>query len=272
MLSGDAATEAADRLVERLTRIAAHLLEAAPDDVVFEGGRFGVRSSRVGDVADRAARSVYHAPHLLPPDERAELEEWGSSDPPGRSPTPRTSPWSRSTLHLGGEHRALPGDRGLRGDDQPLIVDGQISGGVAQGIGAALYERLVFDDEGQPLAASFMDYLVPTATEVPPIEIAHLETPSTVSVTGRRGWARAGRSARRRRSSTQSTTPSPLGIEIDRIPVTPDDIARAAAAPLTVPERATKQCSPPIGGGTDLDWLPSAVCRLPSSVLPSSPP
>ena len=54
VLSGDAATEAADRLVERLTRIAAHLLEAAPDDVVFEGGRFGVRSSRVGDVADRA--------------------------------------------------------------------------------------------------------------------------------------------------------------------------------------------------------------------------
>ncbi len=111
----------------------------------------------------------------------------------------------------------------------PLIVDGQISGGVAQGIGAALYERLVFDDEGQPLAASFMDYLVPTAAEVPPIEIQHLETPSTVSVTGAKGMGEGGTiGAPAAILNAVNDALSPLGIEIDRIPVTPDDIARAS--------------------------------------------
>ena len=109
----------------------------------------------------------------------------------------------------------------MRGDDQPLIVDGQISGGVAQGIGAALYERLVFDDEGQPLAASFMDYLVPTATEVPPIEIAHLETPSMVSATGAKGMGEGGTIGAAAILNAVNDALSPLGIEIDRIPVTP---------------------------------------------------
>jgi aerobic carbon-monoxide dehydrogenase large subunit len=233
VLSGDAATEAADRLVERLTRIAAHLLEAAPDDVVFEGGRFGVRGvPESGMSLTELARSVYHAPHLLPPDERAELEEWGSSDPPGTFSNaahlavveidPAT--WEVSIVRY-----LVTEDCGVM--INPLIVDGQISGGVAQGIGAALYERLVFDDEGQPLAASFMDYLVPTATEVPPIEITHLETPSTVSATGAKGMGEGGTiGAPAAILNAVNDALSAFGVEIDRIPVTPDDIARAVAA------------------------------------------
>ena len=233
VLSGDAATEAADRLVERLKRIAAHLLEAAPDDVVFEGGRFGVRGVPESGMTLRdLARSVYHAPHLLPADERAELQEWGTSDPPGTFSNaahlavveidPAT--WEVTVLRY-----LVTEDCGVM--INPLIVDGQITGGVAQGIGAALYEQLVFDPAGQPLVTGFMDYLVPTAAEVPPIEIHHLVTPSTVSATGAKGMGEGGTiGAPAAILNAVNDALSPFGIEIDRIPVTPDEIARAVAA------------------------------------------
>ncbi|MBV9131832.1 MAG: xanthine dehydrogenase family protein molybdopterin-binding subunit, partial [Chloroflexi bacterium] len=74
----------------------------------------------------------------------------------------------------------------------PTIVEGQIQGGVAQGIGGAFYERLHFDDSGQLLNASFMDFLMPTAAEVPEIEIAHIETPSPLNPLGVKGVGEAG--------------------------------------------------------------------------------
>ncbi len=74
----------------------------------------------------------------------------------------------------------------------PLILDGQIHGGVAQGIGNAFYEQLVFDDNGQLLNASFMDYLLPTATDVPRIEVGHVETPSPLNPLGVKGAGEAG--------------------------------------------------------------------------------
>jgi carbon-monoxide dehydrogenase large subunit len=74
----------------------------------------------------------------------------------------------------------------------PLLVEGQIHGGVAQGIGNAFYEQLAYDEQGQLLNASFMDYLIPTATDVPPIETAHRETPSPFNVLGLKGVGEAG--------------------------------------------------------------------------------
>ena len=74
----------------------------------------------------------------------------------------------------------------------PLLVEGQIHGGVAHGIGNAFYEQLVYDEQGQLLNASFMDYLLPTATDVPPIEIAHRETPSPFNPIGLKGVGEAG--------------------------------------------------------------------------------
>jgi CO/xanthine dehydrogenase Mo-binding subunit len=74
----------------------------------------------------------------------------------------------------------------------PTIVEGQIHGGVAQGIGGAFYERLHFDDSGQLINASFMDFLMPTAVEVPEIEIAHIETPSPLNPLGVKGVGEAG--------------------------------------------------------------------------------
>ena len=74
----------------------------------------------------------------------------------------------------------------------PLLVEGQIHGGVAHGIGNAFYEQLVYDEQGQLLNASFMDYLLPTATDVPPIETDHRETPSPFNPIGLKGVGEAG--------------------------------------------------------------------------------
>jgi CO/xanthine dehydrogenase Mo-binding subunit len=74
----------------------------------------------------------------------------------------------------------------------PLIVEGQVHGGVAQGVGGALYERMAYDENGQLLNASFMDFLMPYASEVPRIEIDHLETPSPLNPLGIKGAGEAG--------------------------------------------------------------------------------
>ena len=74
----------------------------------------------------------------------------------------------------------------------PMIVEGQISGGVVQGIGGVLLEEFVYDEDGNPLTTTFMDYLLPTTTDVPMIEIGHLETPSSTNPGGYKGVGEGG--------------------------------------------------------------------------------
>ena len=89
----------------------------------------------------------------------------------------------------------------------PTVVEGQIFGGVVQGIGGVLLENFVYDDDGNPLTTTFMDYLLPTTTEVPEIEVGHIETAPRPTPAGSRAWARAGRSAPTPPSPTPSATP-----------------------------------------------------------------
>ena len=123
----------------------------------------------------------------------------------------------------------------------PLLVEGQIHGGVAHGIGNAFYEQLVYDEQGQLLNASFMDYLLPTATDVPPIETAHRETPSPFNPVGLKGVGEAGcipdrRACSRRRSKMRWPT---IGIEITRDPAEPEPAVRAASRVAAKRERAS---------------------------------
>jgi CO/xanthine dehydrogenase Mo-binding subunit len=74
----------------------------------------------------------------------------------------------------------------------PTVVEGQVLGGIAQGFGGAMYERVEYDAAGNPLNANFMDFLVPYATEVPPVEVLHLETPSPLNPLGVKGVGEAG--------------------------------------------------------------------------------
>jgi carbon-monoxide dehydrogenase large subunit len=109
----------------------------------------------------------------------------------------------------------------------PLIADGQAHGGVAQGIGAALYEEVVHDEAGQILTASLVDYVVPSAGEIPPIGVVHLETESPSTLGGFRGLGEGGTiGAPAAVANAVSDALAPLGIEITEVPVTPERLYR----------------------------------------------
>jgi carbon-monoxide dehydrogenase large subunit len=110
-------------------------------------------------------------------------------------------------------------------------VDGQVRGGVEQGIGAALYEEIVYDAEGQIHTASLVDYLVPAAPEIPPMEVVHLETESPTTLGGFRGMGEGGTiGAPAAVANAIADALSPLGIEVNELPVTPERLFRLIEA------------------------------------------
>jgi carbon-monoxide dehydrogenase large subunit len=110
----------------------------------------------------------------------------------------------------------------------PLIVDGQVHGGVAQGIGGALMEELVYDEDGQLRTTTFMDYLLPGATDIPRIEVSHLSTPSTFTVAGIKGMGEGGSIAPGPAlASALVDALSPLGhAMVDELPLTRERVRR----------------------------------------------
>ncbi len=104
----------------------------------------------------------------------------------------------------------------------PMIVEGQVHGGVAQGVGGALYERMAYDESGQLLNASFMDFLVPYASEVPTIETDHLETPSPLNPLGIKGAGEAG--CIPVSAVIASAIEDAEGFPISRMPISPNDL------------------------------------------------
>jgi aerobic carbon-monoxide dehydrogenase large subunit len=115
----------------------------------------------------------------------------------------------------------------------PMILEGQVHGGVAQGVGGALYERMAYDDSGQLLNASYMDFLIPYASEVPHIEIDHLETPSPLNPLGIKGAGEAGViPGSAAIAAAVEDAESDWGIVIDSMPISPSelfDLRRRAA-------------------------------------------
>jgi len=113
----------------------------------------------------------------------------------------------------------------------PLIVEGQIYGGTAQGIGTALYEEMPYDEAGQPLASTLADYLLPGATEVPDIRIEHMESPSPYTEFGQKGIGEGGAIAPPAAIvNAINDALSPLGAELTEIPATPRRILAAIRA------------------------------------------
>jgi carbon-monoxide dehydrogenase large subunit len=116
----------------------------------------------------------------------------------------------------------------------PLIVDGQVTGAVAQGIGLALLEEVHYDEDGQLLTSTLMDYLYPSAAEVPPIEIGHLETPSPFTERGVKGMGEGGTiAAPAAVVAAVADALSPFGAKIDRSPVGPDYVLSLLAGANT---------------------------------------
>ncbi len=113
----------------------------------------------------------------------------------------------------------------------PLIADGQVHGGVAQGIGNALFEEIVYDGDGNIATATLADYLPPTAREIPPFELHHIETPTDASITGAKGLGEGGAiGAPAAVLNAVNDALSPFGVSIDEIPATPQRIRAALRA------------------------------------------
>jgi carbon-monoxide dehydrogenase large subunit len=112
-----------------------------------------------------------------------------------------------------------------------MIVEGQLIGGVAQGIGTALYEAMAFDEYGQPLASTLADYMLPGATEVPDLRIGHMATKSPYSVFGQKGIGEGGAIGPPAAiANAVNDALRPLGVEITALPITPAAIIGAILA------------------------------------------
>ena len=195
IMAGGAVAAACDELAARVQRIGAGLLQAKPEEVRLQDGEVVGPSGRIS-VAD-VARTWYRRPQDLPPD----------VDPRGLEVTAGYKAKRDTGTFSYAAHAAVVAVDPETGELEildyvvvedggtlvnPMIVDGQILGGAAQGIGTALYEEMRFDAQGQPLASTLSDYLLPGPTEVPDIRILHLATPSPYTRFGQKGIGEGG--------------------------------------------------------------------------------
>ncbi len=233
VLAGGAAKLAADAVREKVLTVASHLLEAARGDLIADGGKIAVAGTDKSVSFRDVARAVYSEIARLPPESREELAATKTYDPIFGTTTSATH---IAALEIDPQTFEIHIDRFVVAEDcgrliNPLIVDGQVHGGVAQGIGAALYEEVVYDEQGQIHTASLIDYLVPSACEIPPIDVVHLETESPTTLGGFRGMGEGGTiGAPAAVANAVADALSPLGIEINELPVTPERLFRLISA------------------------------------------
>jgi carbon-monoxide dehydrogenase large subunit len=203
------ATQASRAPADRAKRIGAWLLQTDPSQVSLANGR--VIGERGSVTLREIARAWYLQPQQLPPDVDPGGLEVNAGYRAGRD---------TGTFSYAGQAAlvAVDAETGLveildyvvvedgRALIDPMIVDGQICAGTAQGIGTCLYEASPFDAPGQPLASTMLDYLLPRASDVPNIRVLHMETPSPHTEFGMKGIGEAAQSVLPPRSSRPSTT------------------------------------------------------------------
>jgi len=218
--AGGALISVAGKLRERLVEIAAEALEANPADVVIDGNVVGVRGS-ISTGLTFAELATLAAPGYLDIGEPYDPEE---------------SAYPYATHACVVEVDAETGEvRILRyvvvedcgPEINPVVVEGQVHGATAQGIGGTLYEAMRFSEDGQPQTASLMDYLVPTACELPGMAVHHLETPAPDLRGGFKGVGEGGSLAPP--GALANAVSNALGIEVNRLPIRPEDVVAALA-------------------------------------------
>jgi carbon-monoxide dehydrogenase large subunit len=233
VLAGGAATQASRLLKEKLLRAASYLLEAAAEDIDVADGRVFVVGTDRSLTFREMSKAVYSEMGRLPPDLREELEVTKIYDPVFGTTSSATH---IVALEIDPKTYKVTIHRYVVAEDcgrviNPMIVDGQIHGGVAQGIGAALYEEVVYDETGQLLTASLADYVIPSAGEVPSIETIHLDTESPSTLGGFRGMGEGGTiGAPAAIANALTDALAPLGIEIFELPMTPERLFRLIEA------------------------------------------
>lgn len=225
VIAGGASKLAAGQIALKLKTIAAHLMESSPENITLENGLARVSNSNQAMEIGVLARAAYHQSHKfkgLSPG----LHESAVYDPGGTFSNACHVAIVEVDIETGGvriERFLVVEDAGVL--INPMIVDGQIAGGVAQGIANALFEEMIYDENGNLLTASFADYLPPTSAEIPEIEITHMETVSPESVTKAKGVGEGGAiGAPAAIVNAIVDALSPFGIELFELPATPQRI------------------------------------------------
>jgi aerobic carbon-monoxide dehydrogenase large subunit len=224
-VGGEAVARAADKVHDKAKRICAAMLEAAPEDIELSGDSFQVRGSPDKSMTmAEIAGAAYIPPQELPTDIEPGLEEVSFYDP-------ENFVWPFGAhaciVEVDAETGKVDVLRYVAVDDcgraiNPKLIEGQVHGGVAHGLAQALFEQLVYDEEGQLVTGSFVDYALPTSSDLPSFETDRQETPSPVNSLGVKGVGEAG---------TIASSPTvvnavvdalrPLGVEFINMPLTP---------------------------------------------------
>jgi carbon-monoxide dehydrogenase large subunit len=229
VVGGEAVVRAADKVIEKARPLAAHLLEASVDDLEFKDGRFGVRGTDAGVALTELATAAFTG-HNLPDGMEPSLDAEATFDPVNFN-------YPHGTHLCAVEVDTETGKVSMRSyvacDDigvviNPLIVAGQVHGGLVQGIAQALFEEAVHDESGTLVTGSLVDYLLPTAADTISFQVDHTTSPSTTNSLGAKGVGEAG---------TIASTPAvvnavvdalrPYGVHDVAMPCTPERVWRA---------------------------------------------
>jgi carbon-monoxide dehydrogenase large subunit len=233
VMSGGAVATACETLAARVKSIASRLLEVSAGDLVLHDGKVVVGGTDRGMHLAEVAHVWYRKPQLLPPD----VDPAGLETTAGYKAKVDTGTFSYACHAAAvavdtetGQVEIL--DYVIVEDGgrlvNPMIVDGQVFGGTAQGVGTALYEEMPYDEHGQPLATTLGDYLLPSAAEVPAIRLDHIETPSPYTRFGQKGIGEGGAIAPPAAiANAVNDALAPLGVEITESPLTPRRIVEA---------------------------------------------
>ena len=236
-VGGIAVYHAAEKVKEKARQLASHILEVDADDLVFSEGKFGVKGVPRKALTIRQIAKQAQAATNLPKNLSGELAADDTFEPSNF-----TFPFGTHICVVEIETQTGRVDikKYVAVDDcgkviNPLLVDGQVQGGIVQGLGQALYEEVVYDDNGQLITGSLMDYALPRAADVPRLKLARTETPSPVNPLGLKGIGEAG---------TIGSTPAivsavidalaPFGVAHIDMPLTPQKIWRLCQAKKTV--------------------------------------
>jgi aerobic carbon-monoxide dehydrogenase large subunit len=242
VVGGMAVVAAVDKVIEKARPIAAHLMEANPDDLEFVDGRFAVRGTDKGMGIGEVAFAVLQA-HNMPAGVEPSLDADATFDP-------TTFSYPHGTHLCAVEVDTETGVVRLRSyvcvDDvgkvvNPMIVEGQIHGGVVQGVAQALFEEAVYNDDGTLVTSTFTDYLVPSAPDLVSITTERTESPATTNELGVKGVGETG---------TIASTPAvvnavvdalrPMGVADIAMPASPERVWKAIRA-ARAPEQASSR-------------------------------
>ena len=209
-VGGEAIVRAVEKVTDKIKTLVAHQLEAAPEDIELQDGRFAVKGSPDKGMTLAEAAGAAYIPENIPEGMEPGLEETAFYDPANF-----VFPFGAHAciVEVDAETGKIDIKRYLAVDDcgpaiNPLLIDGQVHGGIAHAIGQALYERIHYDEDGQLVTGTFVDYALPSAADVPSFELDRTETPSTTTSMGVKGIGEAG---------TIAATPAILNAVVDAL-------------------------------------------------------